>query len=319
MVHEYSLEPDEIEHSSTLYDMLTRTAAIKIDQAKISRLMKGTIDLHVHAAPEAYAGRPWDEIDIARRGCAEGMAAIVFKCHSAPTAARAPLVQKVVDEWAEANGKERLDVIGGVALNRAVGGLNPEAVRACAKFGGKFVWTPVLHSSHHQRAIGQKGGVEVVDEHGKVLPAMKEIMKLISDNDMVLSISHQSTAERFALIEEAKKAGIRRILIDHPQLSITKASSEQLSEMASMGATIGFYWQAVMPNVYNFKIKPLDVLETIKKIGPDNLASGTDLVQFGNPHPVDGMRLFLTVLLSFSVGEDMIKKIFVENPRRLLY
>lgn len=317
---EASLHPDQVKQSQEIYHNLAASAGSKITESIVDELIQGSYDVHCHPGPEAYAGRTYDEIDLAIRGCQEGMGGIVFKCHSAPSAARVAHVQRVVDQWARDNGRSRIDIIGGVVLNKPVGGINPAAVDASARYGGRFVWTPSVDSGHHQRAIGgDKPGIEVVGDDGKLLPVMYEVFDLVAKYDLVLSLSHQSTRERFLMIREARKAGVKRILIDHPQLSITKATPEQMREMVDMGAMIGFYWQAAVPNLYNFDVKPKEMLEIIRVVGVENLAAGSDLGQIGNPNPVEGMRLFIKVLLFLGVSPETIRAIFVDNPRRLIY
>lgn len=319
-IFEASLQPDMVAESAEIYGNLASSARAKITEALVDDLMQGIFDLHCHPGPEAYAGRTYDEIDLAIKGCGEGMGGLVFKCHSAPSAARVPFTQRVVDQWAAEHGKPRIDILGGVVLNRPVGGINPVAVEASARFGGRFVWTPSLDSAHHQRAINSgKPGIEVVGEDGRLLPAMYEILEIVAKYDMVLSISHQSTQQRFLLVREARKLGVQRILIDHPMLSITKLTPEQMLEMAGLGAMMGFYYQAAVPNIYNFSVKPKDMLEVIRVVGAGNLAAGSDLGQIGNPNPVEGMRLFIKVLLFFGVAAADIRKMFVDNPRNLIY
>src|SRR5260370_8998016 len=78
----------------------------------------GAIDIHVHSDPDAF-NRSLDDFEVARIAARKGMRGIVLKNHVAPTADRAALVSRAVPG---------LDILGGIALNRAVGGANPAAV-----------------------------------------------------------------------------------------------------------------------------------------------------------------------------------------------
>lgn len=317
-IHEASFEPEQREHTRFIYRMLADSAGAQVDEGLVSELLRGSYELHVHAGPDSYAGRTWSEIDTALAACEAGMGGIVFKCHSAPSSARTDFVKRYVYEMCEEGGWHKTEIYGGVVLNYPVGGVNPHAVRASLKMGGRFVWTAVMDSEHHRKVTGQGGGIRFV-EKGKVVEPMHEILDLIAEHDAVLSLSHLGTEERFIYIEEAKRHGVRRILIDHPQLSIVKATPEQLREMAQMGALIGFYWQAAVPNLFNFAVKPTEMLDYLRVVTAEHLASGTDLGQYGNPHPVDGMRMFLRTLLFFGVSREDIETIFKKNPRRLIH
>ena len=80
--------------------------------------IKGLIDFHTHAAPDVF-GRAVDDDELAGLAASRQMEAVVFKNHVTHTADRAYLVRKHVPG---------IKVFGGVTLNRAVGGLNPQAV-----------------------------------------------------------------------------------------------------------------------------------------------------------------------------------------------
>ena len=81
--------------------------------------LAGIIDFHAHAGPDSRP-RSLNDIEAARLAKRAGLRGMVLKNHFTMTADRAALVM------AQVNG---LEVFGGVALNRAVGGINPEAVR----------------------------------------------------------------------------------------------------------------------------------------------------------------------------------------------
>ena len=139
-----------------------------------------------------------------------------------PSARSAYFVQKAVDLWAEQHNKTKIEVRGGVMLNDAVGGLNPEAVLTSYRIGGKHVWLPNKDASFHHKLYGVPGGIEVLDENDQVMPALREILGLIAEGDMILSLSHQSVKERFIIIDEARRAGVKRMEVGHPIAAMAK-------------------------------------------------------------------------------------------------
>src|SRR3954468_23680070 len=88
--------------------------------------LRGTIDMHVHAAPDVVS-RSVDAIEAVRLAKNAGLRAIVLKNHYEPTASWAFLVSKVVPG---------IEVFGGIALNLPVGGVNPAAVDRMARLPG---------------------------------------------------------------------------------------------------------------------------------------------------------------------------------------
>src|SRR3972149_4756060 len=219
----------------------SRLKASRFDMDRVWKLMDGAIDVHIHPGPDAYNARVYDELEIAIQGCQVGMKAVVFKAHSMPGARSAYFVQKAVDQWAEQHNKRRIDVRGGVMLNYSVGGLNPEPVLTSCRVGGKHVWLPNKDASFHHQLYGIPGGIEVLDEHDRVLPELREVLALIAEGDMVLSLSHQSVKERFIIIDEAKKAGVKRIEVGHPIAAMAKMTVGQMKIAADKGAYLGMY------------------------------------------------------------------------------
>ena len=99
------------------------------------RLLKGSVDLHVHSSPHAGENR-WDTLDLARQAAASQMGAVVVKDHYATTVDRALMASQTVP------GARIFD---GIVLNGAIGGINPEAVEPAIRFG------PELYGCRHDQ------------------------------------------------------------------------------------------------------------------------------------------------------------------------
>jgi hypothetical protein len=113
------------------------------------------IDFHVHSHPDVF-GRNMDDIDVATLAKSRGMRGIVLKNHISETASRAALVMKVVPG---------IEVFGGVVLNNAVGGINPNAVEWMHRvYGsrGKIVWLPTFESDKHVKTFGKPDAKGIV-------------------------------------------------------------------------------------------------------------------------------------------------------------
>ena len=99
--------------------------------------------LQVQEALTAQIARTLDAIETAQIAKRHGMRAIVFKQHYLETASWAYLVSRIVPG---------IQLFGGIALNRSVGGLNPNAVEQVATFAGGFgrvVYFPTFESEHY--------------------------------------------------------------------------------------------------------------------------------------------------------------------------
>jgi len=286
------------------------------DMGRIEGLITGSMDIHIHPGPDPFKARIGDQIDLAIDACKAGMRGILFKSHHVSTAATAPLVQKVVNQWADEHGRRRLDVFGGVVLNYCVGGLNPEAVIVNARLGGRVVWPPNVDSSHYHKLIGIPGGIDILDENDKIVPEMREILALIAEGDLVLSMSCLAVKEVFYLIDEAQKMGVKRMNVIHPNHYSSLMTAEQMKIAAGKGAYIEltcgslqrqsfFSWDAVM--------------EAYKVVGCDKLIVASDNGIFDSFPPVAAFRHYVTGLLTRGIPDNDIEKMIKVNPSELLY
>ncbi|XBO85557.1 DUF6282 family protein [Bacillus licheniformis] len=99
-----------------------------------------------------------------------------------------------------------VSIFGSIALNYQVGGINVHAVEAALGLGAKTVWLPTLHAKRHREAEGKSGGVETVNGN-KVVPELREVLKLIAEKNAILGTGHLSPREIFIIVEEAKNKG----------------------------------------------------------------------------------------------------------------
>lgn len=319
-IYELSMEPKWRQDTKRAYTtILSMGDRVKmITETDALELLAGAVDMHVHGAPDPEIDVGWDQLEITKKATDMGMGAVVFKAHTIPTAATVYYVQKAVDEYARSIAKKPAQAFGGVTLNYYQGGLNPEAVQMCADLGGKVVWLPSHSSAHHRRVMGEAGGIELLDENDKPVPALYEIFKIVAENDMILDPCHAGTKQRFVIIREAKKMGVKKIVITHPNWNVTKATHEQMAEMGRMGAYIGLFMYGDVPNFNNPNCDPMEMFEIIKKVGPEHIVLASDLGTVVNMPPWEGMKLFMRILLANGVAKKDIRKMCRDNSAALL-
>jgi hypothetical protein len=282
--------------------------------------IKGLIDFHTHAAPDIF-GRAVDDDELAALAAARQMEAIVFKNHVTHTADRAWLVRKHVPG---------IKVFGGITLNRAVGGLNPQAVEWMWRMQGghgRVVWFPTFDADNHVRRSGTApSGLRVLDERGQVLPAARAILKICAAQRLVVQTGHASAEEALALIEAAREEGCDRVVVTHAQFDVVDMSLAQMKRAAAMGGKMELCallmltgpespleWMRHAPRI------PLaDTAARIKAVGAQHFVLGTDLGQTGNPTPADGLQMFVTGLLAHGITPAQISTMGRETPGALL-
>ncbi len=307
----------------TFYDTLDESfegkrARLKAPVFQIERLQNllcGSYDIHQHSGPSPHTERLFDEIDLAIHGCYMGLGGIVFKEQYMPSIRSVRLVQKMVDQWATEHDRKKIELFGGVCLNYAVGGLNPDAVIASYRLGGKYVWLPNVDANHHREVVGHGlgMGIDMIDENDYVVPKAQEILKLMADTDMVLGVGHQSTRERLMVTKEAVKLGVQRIEINHVNYPLSWLTPEQCKTFADLGAYIGIY--AIDETFYTLD----DIMAIYQAVGPERIVLGSDRGHPALGHPVDGMRRLIVGFLQSGIPDEDIKLMCQTNAYNLLH
>ena len=291
-------------------------AAPLFDLDRVNKLMEGAIDIHIHNGPDPYTCRIGDTVDLALAACQAGMAGVNFgEPHHIPSGPLALMAEKVVNQWADEHGKKRIRCFGGVSLNYAVGGLNPAAVLASARIGAKVVWPPGTDSSHYHKMMGVSGGIDVLDENNNVVPAMKEILSIIAEGDLVLNMSCLGVKDVFCLIDEAKKLGVKRMNVVHPNQLTSLMTVEQMKIAADKGASIELCCVDFIPSHFSWDV----FMEVYKVVGADKIIASTDNGYFEFFTPVVAMRAYITGMLTRGIPDSDVEKMVKTNPKRLLY
>ena len=286
------------------------------DLDRVNKLMEGAIDMHVHAGPDPYMCRIGDTVDLALAVCQSGMAGICFgEPHHVSTGPTALLAEKVVNRWAEEHGKKKIRCFGGISLNYAAGGLNPAAVIASARIGAKVVWPPGVDSSHYYKLMGVPGGIDVLDENDNVVPAMKEILSIIAEGDLVLNLSCLGVKDVFYLIDEANQLGIKRINVAHPNQPTSLMTIEQMKIAADKGASIELTCNNFQPEYFSWDI----FMQAYNFLGADKIIASSDNGCFEMLTPVVAMRTYITGMLTHGIPDSDVEKMVKTNPKRLLY
>ena len=288
-------------------------------------LLRGAYDTHMHISPDVVE-RIIDDISLAQKLKQLGMAGFVLKSHYGSTAERAGVVRA---------GVPGVDVLGAIALNRAVGGINPLAVEIAAREGARTVWLPTVDSvneSHEREGVGgsqvkvpvwvklqlelREQGIElppvpVVDGGGVVLPEVREVLGMIARHGMLLATGHLGRDEIFAVVDGALEEGVADIVITHPEFPSQNLSVEDQRALAERGALL----ERCFTTPHTGKVSWEQWLSNIRACGAENSVLSTDLGQVFNPPVEDGMALMVDRLLGAGFEEEEVYVMAVVNTR----
>jgi hypothetical protein len=274
-----------------------------------AQTLKGVVDIHAHCDPDSMP-RSIDAIDLAKLARDRGIRALVLKNHYEPTASLAFLVRKVVPG---------IELFGGIALNRTVGGVNPAAVERMTRVKGgwgRVVWMPTFDAENQVRYSKESRPFVRVSKDGKLLPEVLEVLALIAKNNLTLATGHSSPAEDLMLIREARRAGITSIVVTHGMLPPVAMTVAQMREAAGLGAYIEFVYNALIGTTKAFELPEYSA--AIRAVGPEHCILSSDLGHAGNPLHPDGLEAFFAALRSQGFTVSEIERMAKTNPARLL-
>jgi uncharacterized protein DUF6282 len=187
-------------------------------------------DLHVHASPSLLPRHGDDRATVAAER-AVGFTTVVLKAHEGSTVERAT-----------ATG---LGAFGGIVLNSPAGGANPDAVQVAARLGGRVVWMPTVSARTHKAGAAapelavhrgfELGLVEVIDG-GRIRPEWLDVLDVVAEHDLLLASGHLSAAETVTLFAEARRRGVRRMLVNHPMMPFLGWNGESARALRDLGA-----------------------------------------------------------------------------------
>ena len=315
-------------------------------------LLKGSIDIHVHAGPHIFSSpRRVDPFQAAQQARDAGMRAIVFMDVFEMSNGTSWLVNQIVHDF---------QTYGGIILNTIYGGMNPRAVKTafCYGDGAKYV-SFGAHSTYFQASregrfvdgnfvplseLYPKFKEEELDRCIKIpldeapSPELDEILTLIAENPHVYMITgHVSVGEASRLIDLACEYGIKRVVVSS---AVTKiAPIDELKRMVDRGVYIEYTLAAYthttsIPKTHYYierEYASIDegmnkgpkgglkqVANQIEELGAENCIIATDFGVYTLPEPVEGFREFIACLLDLGISPENIRKLSSENPKKLL-
>jgi hypothetical protein len=298
-----------------------------VDPALVESLLRGAVDLHCHSGPSVMP-RYCDHIEALNEASEAGLAAVLIKDHYYSAT---PITQLLNKHF----GHLGVTLLSGVPLNNTTGGLNIHAVDHGVRLGARLVWMPTFsaknHIDHHKREQAEfekkfpqttkkmlrPTPLTVLDADGALLPELGPILDLIAEADIVLSGGHLHISEIWPLFEEAKRRGVKRLLVNHPTF-VVDASIADVRRLSEMGAYVEHSMCMWVPgSKFNFYAPDL-LRDLITAAGVDRTILGSDLGQQGNPTIASGFRSVIAICLAMGYEPADIRKMVSSNARALI-
>ena len=275
--------------------------------------LTGIIDMHIHSAPDIRQ-RKLDDLQLMEAAVERGVRAIVIKSHMVPTADRATLVNKIRQEKYPDSD---FQMFGSLFMNLPVGGINPWAVEASIKLGAKEIFLPTMTAENHCRKENKEHFVSVVKD-GKIVEPLKDVFQLVKDYDVALGTGHISPSEIFTVVEAARNAGVKKIIVTHPEFHIVGMSLEEEKRIVKDYDVLleKVYAQPIGGGVYKKNLP--DNVAHMKEIGCEHFIVSTDGGQMQNPEWYNTIAEYIDYLYDSGFSQEEIDVMTKKNPGRML-
>jgi hypothetical protein len=169
-----------------------------------------------------------------------------------------------------------------------------------------------LQEELRSRGVGA-AAVEVLGPGGEVLPATRAVLELIAEHQLVLATGHLGAAEILAVTRAAVDAGVRQVMITHPEFPQQALPLDDQRRLVDLGA----YLERCLTTPLTGKYPWPDMVANIRATGTGATIVTTDLGQPHNPPVEDGLALMADAMLAAGFTEGEIHRMIVENSRTL--
>ena len=288
---------------------MARPASLDAPETAVAGLpawAAGMADLHTHASPSLLP-RHGDDAQTVAAERELGFSTVVLKSHEGSTVERAAIAGP--------------GVYGGIVLNSATGGANPDAIEIASRLGGRIVWMPTVSARTHKAGAAspelsvhrgfELGPVDVVDD-GVLRPEWHCVLDVIAAHDLVLASGHLSAVETVVLFREARRHGVNRLMVNHPMMAFLGWNAEAAQVLQGLVAHLEL---GILPDLLGDQDHASVLLTATYPASL--LVFGSDLGHAHHPPPSAAVSPWLHCLES-RIGADAAAAIMTTQTSGLL-
>jgi len=294
------------------------------------------IDVHAHAR----GGDEEEPLHAAQQASRAGMKAILYKSISPGRPWEvARKLQDEVDRWAEKEGVRPVKCLSAWVVGIPLKPVNFTEIKEAVEGGISGMWMPPVTSAWSMFRLGGRGvwfdakrryddpvapvawdeakktGVYVLDEHGKLMPAVRDTIRLCADHGVTLSFGHLSPPEMDAMADEMAAIGFRRAFIDHPFSEVFELDVPTLKRWADAGVRFALTWDELSPLL---GVDTQDMVAAIRAIGPEHFMLSSDAGIPILPPTVEAYRLLAATLRAYGMTEPEMKQLMTGSAEQIV-
>lgn len=275
------------------------------------------IDVHYHAGPDLYMRR--HTVIETGQLYQKHHAAVVLKSHLGSTAMQASIAQSL-----------GYPILPSVVLNDIAGGIDYKVViRALLEYtplldARMLVHFPTITGKKHQSRLVRhlnapvyaevsQSPLSVFNEYGQLKQEVKELIRMSSNDPIVLSTGHASKEETYALIEESGKYRHCRLMLNQPANPLTGLQADDLLEISKESHV--FIEQTALTYLLGYQTK--DDFQRVLSTIPQVIYS-SDLGQTSQMDVDDYIRESQVYFKAFTITNHRKEEIWKLNPIKML-
>lgn len=211
-----------------------------------------------------------------------------------PAWSRARLESGVVALWMPNNtSANTLSIVGGLAKAWDAGA------------------DPKYHTPPLSWADSLKYGHYLLDDKGRLQPAIEEIFRMAHDRGAAIFFGHPTKAEFQEMAAFSQKIGFKRGVVDHPFSPFVNLSIAEMQQAASAGLWLNFTYDELSPLL---GVDPAKMYEAIRTVGPKYCTLSSDAGEPLFPNSVESLRLLRGHMAAFGCTADEIHAMSTVNP-----
>lgn len=295
----------------------------------------GAIDTHCHA----HQGQQ-DALALAKHASKNDMGGILFKtiAGNAPPAEAVRQVDEELRRWCDEEKIAPTRLWSAYGVGRGWSDISYKEVQKHLDDGCSAVWMPVFTHANTlckvatnrpdpenperfrlQGPVGWEEATKIghytLDEKGRLLPEVRDILHLVADRDAVLSLGHVGREEQVEMVEEIERIGFKKCFIDHPYSPFIALTREEMKRFAASGVYMNFTYDELSPLLGT---NPLEMFGAVAEIGVDHVLLSSDAGEPLFPDSVECMRLMRAYGEAFGMTSEEVYQASAINPARLL-
>jgi len=282
--------------------------------------LRGALDLHIHSGADRVE-RLLSDDEAAGEALACGMRGVLLKSHTRCT------LEGCLDTARTPEGARV--AFASLVLNSPQYFADGDAVSRALRDGVRVLYMPTTMAENSANPLNADRARMFLSRGGRPVSGLPPILESAARYNRTVATGHAGARDRQAVLAACSRAGVRTVLVTHPEYHVTKMSLDEQRRIAQRFPNVLFERTlysiideaAAREEPGRMRLVPERLermVEAIREIGPERTVLTSDLGQAFLPRPTEGFAIFLDALAGEGIPEADIELMTKVNPLRCL-